>query len=80
MLSPKQYAETVDRPYTTVVTWLQRGQVPGAVKHGTPTGHYWEIPEGTTPPELKPGPRPGTKKAAAKAAGSAKKSSKKAAK
>lgn len=58
MLSPKQYAEKIQKPYTTVMTWLQGGVIPEAVKRTTPTGHYWEIPEGTKPPELKPGPKP----------------------
>ena len=58
MLSPKQYAEQIGKPYTTVMTWLQGGQLPQAVKHKTPTGHYWEIPSGTKAPELKPGPKP----------------------
>lgn len=65
MLSPKQYAEQIGKPYTTVMTWLQGGQLPAAVKHQTPTGHYWEIPEGTSPPELKPGPKPKAGKASA---------------
>jgi hypothetical protein len=60
MLSPKQYAEQIEKPYTTVMTWLQSGQFPTAVKHQTPTGHYWEIPEGARPPELRPGPKPKT--------------------
>jgi hypothetical protein len=58
MLSPKQYAEQIEKPYTTVMSWLQSGQLPAAVKRPTPTGHYWEIPEGAKPPELKPGPKP----------------------
>jgi hypothetical protein len=66
MLSPKQYAEKVQKPYTTVMTWLQGGVIPEAVKHTTPTGHYWEIPEGTKPPELKPGPKPKANGAAKK--------------
>jgi hypothetical protein len=60
MLSPKQYAEKIGKPYTTVMTWLQGELMPEAVKHQTPTGHYWEIPDGTKPPELKPGPKPKT--------------------
>ena len=66
MLSPKQYAEDIGRPYTTVMTWLQSGQLPTAVKNQTPTGHYWEIPEGAKPPELKPGPKPKAQKASKK--------------
>lgn len=61
MLSPRQYADALGKPYTTVMAWLQSGQIPQAVKQETPTGHYWEIPEGTKPPELKPGPKPKAK-------------------
>ena len=57
MLSPRQYAAEIERPYTTVMTWLQGGLLPTAKKQETPTGHYWEIPEGTPPPDLKPGPK-----------------------
>lgn len=58
MISPRQYAEKIERPYTTVMTWLQGGLFPEAEKHETPTGHYWLIPEAAKPPELKPGPKP----------------------
>ncbi len=58
MLSPRQYAQAIERPYTTVMTWLQGGLLPRAKKRSTPTGHFWEIPEGTPPPDLKPGPKP----------------------
>lgn len=55
MLSPKQYAEMIGKPYPTVMSWLQNGKVPQAVKTTTPTGHFWEIPEGTPAPETKRG-------------------------
>ena len=58
MLSPRQYAEAIEKPYTTVMFWLQTGLIPQAVKQDTPTGHFWMIPEGTKPPELKRGPKP----------------------
>jgi hypothetical protein len=38
--------------YTTVMHWLQAGKVEGAVKHTTPFGHYWELPEDTPRPGL----------------------------
>lgn len=74
MLSPRQYADTIETPYTTVMTWLQGGLVPQAVKRETPTGHYWEVPEDAKPPELKPGPKP---KAAGKEVKPGKKAGKK---
>src|SRR5262249_22597570 len=64
MLSPKEYAEAIGKPYTTVMTWLQNDLIPQAVKTRMPgpnNRHFWEIPEGTKPPDLKPGPRPKTK-------------------
>jgi hypothetical protein len=66
MISPRQYANLISKPYTTVMFWLQNGLIPQAVKQETPTGHVWAIPEGTKPPELKPGPRPGAKKKTSK--------------
>jgi hypothetical protein len=72
MLSPRQYAAEIGAPYPTVMTWLQRGQLPGARKIETPAGHVWAIPQGTPRPEMKPGPkmkrgpRPGKQKKAAK--------------
>jgi hypothetical protein len=63
MISPKRYAEAVGRPYTTIMTWLQNGLLPDAIQLETPSGNFWAIPEGTKPPDLKPGPKPGIKKA-----------------
>ena len=70
MLSPRQYAEAIGSPYTTVMTWLQKGMIAGARKEALPPpfkGYTYQIPEGTEPPELKPGPKPGTKKKKEKA-------------
>jgi hypothetical protein len=60
MLAPKQYAERQGVAYTTVMNWLRQGKILGAVKHMTPTGHYWEIPVKATKPELLPGRPPHT--------------------
>jgi len=57
MISPRQYAQKIGRPYTTVMTWLQRGLLPDAVQLETPSGLYWAIPENAPPPELKRGPK-----------------------
>ena len=65
MLSPRQYAVATGNPYTTVMTWLQKGMIAGARKEELPppfTGHTYRIPEDAPPPELKPGPKPGAKK------------------
>lgn len=58
MLTPRQYAEKVGVAYTTVMGWLQRGLIPQAVKHATPTGHYWEVPETTPAPKVQTGRPP----------------------
>ena len=63
MLTPKQYAERQGVAYTTVMNWLRQDKVLGAVKHMTPTGHYWEVPAKAAKPKLLPG-RPRTKKTA----------------
>jgi hypothetical protein len=58
--------------YTTVMHWLQGGKVEGSVKHETPHGHYWELPDDT--------PRPKKLSGRPKKAVSAKKGAKKGAK
>lgn len=63
LVTPKEYAEIHKVAYTTVMYWLQTGKVEGAVKHETPRGPYWELPEDTPRPKKLSG-RP--KKAAAK--------------
>jgi len=69
-VTPKEYAEIHGVAYTTVMYWLQTGKVEGAVKHETPRGPYWELPEDTPRPKKLSG-RPkkaATKKAAKKGA------------
>ena len=58
MLTPRQYAERQRVAYTTVMNWLRQDKILGAVKHMTPTGHYWEIPVKATKPKLLPGRPP----------------------
>jgi hypothetical protein len=71
LVTPKEYAEKNSVAYTTVMYWLKMDRVPGAVKHETPRGAYWELPEDTTPPPKRSG-RPkkeaGSKKATKKGA------------
>lgn len=57
MLSPRQYSQTVGKPYSTIMTWLQRGLLAGAIQIETPNGYYWAIPIGTQPPGLRRGPK-----------------------
>jgi len=76
LVTPRQYAEMHGVGYTTVMYWLNTDRVEGAVKHTTPFGHYWELPDDTPRPKKLSG-RP-TKESGAKKA--AKKSTKKGAK
>jgi predicted site-specific integrase-resolvase len=55
MLTPRQFAARQGVAYTTVANWLQQGLIPEAVKRETPSGHYWEVPETATVPQLKVG-------------------------
>lgn len=68
MVTPREYATLKGVAYTTVMNWLQSNRIPGAVKHTTPTGHYWEVPEKAPSPNTRPGrpPKPKTAKASKK--------------
>jgi hypothetical protein len=67
MLTTAQFAEHYQVAYTTVMTWLQRGIVPGAQRVPTPRGDVWEIPA-TATQEFTPPPKGRPKKAKRKAA------------
>jgi hypothetical protein len=54
-----QFAREIGVSYPTVVGWLSRGIVPGAVKKSDHRGEYWEIPEKALSMERpKRGPKP----------------------
>ena len=56
MVTPRKYAERHKVHYTTVMSWLRRDLVPGAVKEELPYGGwYYRIPVDAPLPELKPG-------------------------
>ena len=58
MITAKEYAEMHNVHYTTVMNWLRRDLVPGAIKEELPFGGYsYKIPTGAPIPELKPGPK-----------------------
>lgn len=58
MLTPKKYAQQVNAAYSTVMSWLQRGLIPGAERQELPSGGwYYTVPADAPPPELKPGPK-----------------------
>jgi hypothetical protein len=59
MLTPRQYASEAGVAYTTVMNWLQKGLIAGAVKESLPFGgYYWQVPYNAPPPKLQPGRPP----------------------
>lgn len=46
-MTAREFAETIQKPYTTVMGWLQNQLVPGARLVESPIGSYYEIPVGT---------------------------------
>jgi len=60
MLTPRQYAQEAGVAYTTVMSWLQKNLIAGAVKHPLPygSGYYYQVPADAPKPELQPGPKP----------------------
>jgi hypothetical protein len=71
-----EFARQIKKPYTTVATWLRKGQVPGAIPQTIGDFRIWMVPEGAveTFPQWQPKPGRPTKEAGAKKA--AKKSKK----
>jgi hypothetical protein len=68
-----EFARKIQKPYTTVATWLRKGQVPGAVPQTIGDFRIWMVPEAAvdTFPQWQPKPgrptkEPGAKKAAKK--------------
>ena len=59
MLTPKQYAEQTGAAYSTVMVWLRRGLLPGAVRHDMPSGGcFYEVPANAPKPTLPIGRKP----------------------
>jgi hypothetical protein len=60
MLTPRQYAQEVGAAYTTVMNWLSKGLLKGAVKQPLPYGggYYYQVPADAPKPNLKSGPKP----------------------
>lgn len=58
-LTAQQFAEAMGVHYRTVLNWLHRQLIPGAVEKETPFGAYWEIPRSAlTMEKPRPGPKP----------------------
>ncbi len=43
-MTPKQFSEKIGAAYTTVLSWLRSGLIPGAELQEDARGPYWEIP------------------------------------
>jgi hypothetical protein len=68
MLTAKKFAERAGVTYPTVIAWLKKGLVPGALfVEASPHGAYWQIPADSLDKvqKQKTGPKP-RKKAAKK--------------
>lgn len=54
-MTAREFAEAIERPYTTVLGWLQKQLIPGARLVESPIGAYYEIPvvstQNFTPPK-----------------------------
>lgn len=59
MVTPKEYAERIEAPYQTVMSWLRRNLIPGASRRSLPSGGwYYLVPVDAPKPVLKRGPKP----------------------
>ena len=65
-----EFARKINKPYTTVATWLRKGQVPGAVPQTIGEFRIWMVPEAAVATLLQWQPKPGrpTKESASKKA------------
>ena len=45
MLSPSQFAEKINKPYSTVMAWLKAKRIVGAKKHKVGKMEIWLIPQ-----------------------------------
>lgn len=45
MLTTREVAERIGVKYPTVMLWIKKERLPGAVKENSPRGAYWLIPE-----------------------------------
>ena len=59
MVTPKEYAEQIETPYQTVMSWLRRNLISGASRQPLPSGGwYYLVPVDAPKPVLKRGPKP----------------------
>jgi hypothetical protein len=73
-----EFARKINKPYTTVPTWLGKGQVPGAIPQIIGDFRIWMVSEDAveTFPQWQPNPGRPTKEAATKIAKKSKKGAK----
>lgn len=61
MLTARQFANMHGVPHSTVISWLNKGVIPGAEKLEIPVGgkgFLWRIPDDASLPKLPKGPKP----------------------
>ena len=61
-LTPRQYAEKWEVPYTTTLWWVKTGAIESEKMESPFGGFYFLLPADFPPPELKRGRKPGKKK------------------
>jgi hypothetical protein len=54
-----EFARQIKKPYTTVATWLRKGQVPGAVPQTIEDFRIWMVPESAVETFAQWRPKPG---------------------
>jgi hypothetical protein len=57
-----ELARKIKKPYTTVATWLRKGQVPGAMPESIGDFKIWKIPEEAADTFKQWQPKPGRPK------------------
>lgn len=59
MISPREFAEQVGRPYQTVLYWLRNGMIPGAESKQESSGVVYLVPEAAVAQFKDNGPKRG---------------------
>jgi hypothetical protein len=61
-----EFARKIEKPYTTVATWLRKGQVPGAEPQTIGDFRVWMVPESAVETFPQWQPKPGRPKKSTK--------------
>ena len=59
MITTREFAELIGRPYSTVVAWLREGRVPGAKAFKETSGTVYRVPRSAVETFKDGGPRRG---------------------